>query len=120
MAIHKKRDESGKAAARLLLESPDPVELPAAEFDEQDASVERAEFRPYLPELFEALNEGGWADPAPMVQSDSIFVIEGETRSFWVRLWHTDESRTRIARLHVLSCLPHAPRITINIDGRQT
>jgi len=114
MAIHKRREESGKVAARLLLESTEAVELPPAEIDEEGATVEREEFRKYLPELFDALEEGGWVDPAPMVQSDSIFVIEGETRSFWVRLWHTDESRTRITRLHVLSCLPLAPPFKID------
>jgi hypothetical protein len=119
MAIHKRRDESGRVAARLLLESTEPVELPPAEIDDQDATVEREEFRQYLPELLDALEEGGWVDPAPMVQSDSIFVIEGETRSFWVRLWHTDESRTRIARLHVLSCLPHTPAFKINFGDNQ-
>ena len=119
MAIHKRREESGKVAARLLLESTEPVELPPAEIDDQGATVEREEFRQYLPELFDALEEGGWVDPAPMVQSDSIFVIEGETRSFWVRLWHTDESRTRIARAHVLSCLPLAPSVKINIGDLQ-
>ncbi|MGH9938743.1 MAG: hypothetical protein ACREAM_21085 [Blastocatellia bacterium] len=119
MAIHKRRDESGRVAARLLLESTEPVELPPAEIVEQDASVEREEFRQYLPELFDALEEGGWVDPAPMVQSDSIFVIEGVTRTFWVRVWHTDESRTRIARLHVLSCLPLAPSVKINIGDHQ-
>lgn len=51
MAIHKKRDESGRVAARLLLESQEPVELPPAEIDEQDATVEREEFSQYLPEL---------------------------------------------------------------------
>ncbi len=116
MAIHKRREESGRVAARLLLESTEPVELPPAELDEQDATVEREEFRPHLPELFNELRAGGWAEPAPMVQSDSIFVIDGETRVFWVRLWHTDESRTRIARLHVLSCLPQTPNVQINIS----
>jgi len=119
MALHKRREESGRSAARLLLESAEPVELPPAELDEQDASIEREEFRQYLPELFDALREGGWVDPAPMVQSDSIFVIEGETRVFWVRLWHTDESRTRIARLHVVSCLPFAPTVTVNLGYPQ-
>lgn len=118
MALHKKREESGRSAARLLLESAEPVELPPAELDEKDATIEREEFRQYLPQLFDALREGGWADPAPMVQSDSIFLIEGETRTFWVRLWHTDESRTRIARLHVLSCLPFAPNLTINFGNQ--
>ncbi len=119
MALHKRREESGRAEARLLLESTEPVELPPAEIDEQDATIEREEFRPYLPELLDALSEGSWADPAPMVQSDSIFVIDGQTRVFWVRLWHTDQSRTRIARLHVLSCLPFAPNIKVNIGDRQ-
>ena len=119
MAIHKKRDESGRVATRLLLESAEPVELPPAELDEQGATIEREEFRQHLPELFYELREGCWADPAPMVQSDSIFLIEGETRVFWVRVWHTDETRTRVTRLHVLSCLPHAPAVQINIGGSQ-
>lgn len=119
MAIHKKRDVSSPAAARLLLESSEPVELPPAEFDEQDVSIEREEFRAHLPELFEELRAGGIVDPAPIVQSDSLFVVEGATRSFWVRLWHSDESRTKIVRLHVLSCLPHSPSIKINIGDRQ-
>ncbi len=115
MAIHKRREEAGRVAARLLLEATEPVELPPTEVDENDATVEREEFRRHLPELLEALREGGWVDPAPVVQSDSIFVIDGATRTFWVRLWHTDESRTRLARLHVLSCLPHVPNININL-----
>src|SRR5262245_18417008 len=114
MGIHKRREASGRVAARLLLESTEPVEVPPAENDEEAASVEREEFGQYLAELFDALEEGGWVDPAPMVQSDSIFVIEGDTRSFCARLWHTDESRTRIARLHVLSCLPLAPALKID------
>lgn len=115
MGIHKRREQASVAAARLLLESTSPVELPPAEFDEQNASVERDEFRSYLPELFDALRAGGTVNPAPIVQSDSLFVVEGETRLFWVRIWHTDQSRTRIARLHVLSCLPLAPSFKINI-----
>lgn len=115
MGIHKRREETSAAAARLLLESATPVDLPPAEVAEQDASIEREEFRPYLPELFEALRAGGTVTPAPIVQSESLFVIEGKTRSFWVRLWHTDPSRTRIARLHVLSCLPRVPGFKINI-----
>lgn len=117
MALHKKREVSNPAAARLLLESAEPVELPPAEIDEAGVTIEREDFRAHLPELLDALREGGYADPAPIVQSDSIFIIDGDTRSFWVRLWHTDESRTRIARLHVLSCHPHAPNIQITIGG---
>ncbi|MBO0721483.1 MAG: hypothetical protein J2P41_11715 [Blastocatellia bacterium] len=114
MGIHKRREESS-AAARQLLESASPVDLPPVEVDAEDASLEREEFRPYLPELLEALRAGGTVNPAPIVQSDSVFVIDGKTRSFWVRLWYSDQSRTRIARLHILSCLPRAPGFKINI-----
>lgn len=115
MGIHKKREESSPAAARQLLESASPIDLPPVEVDTEDASLEREEFRPYLPELLDALRAGGTVNPAPIVQSDSVFVIEGKTRSFWVRIWHTDQSRTCIARLHVLSCIPRAPGFKINI-----
>ncbi|QQS47623.1 MAG: hypothetical protein IPM66_02910 [Acidobacteriota bacterium] len=119
MAIHKKRETGSRAAARLLLESTEPVELPPAEIDEENATVEREEFRPYLDDLFDALEEGGTVEPAPIVQSDSVFIIEGETRTFWVRLWHTDETRTAIARLHVISCLPRLPNIKVDILSRK-
>jgi len=118
MAIHKRR-EHGKAAARMLLESAEPVVLPPAEVDEAGVTIEREEFRPHLPDLLSTLREGGIVDPAPIVQSDSLFIVEGEIRTFWVRLWHTDDSRTRITRLHVVSCLPYAPAIKINIGDRQ-
>lgn len=117
MGIHKKREESSRAAARLLLESQEPVELPPAELNEEDVTIERETFRPHLPELFEVLREGDVVMPAPLVQSDSVFVVEGDTRSFWIRIWHTDETRTKVARAHVLSCLPHAPVIKVNLGG---
>ena len=117
MAIHKKRQEANPAAARLLLESPEPVELPQAEVNEEGASVEREEFRSHLPDLFRALNEGGTVQHPPLVQSESVFVIEGQTRSFWVRLWHTDATRTRVDRIHVLSCLPRVPSLKIKFPG---
>src|SRR5262245_13491248 len=119
MAIHKKGEGSSGAAARLLVESRERVELAAAGLDEEGASIEREVFRKDLTERFDALKEGGCAEPAPMLQSDSIFVIDGETKVFCVRIWHTDKSRTHIARLHVLSCLPLAPNVKINIGDRQ-
>lgn len=120
MALHRKREESGRVATRLLLESSEPVVLPPAEeIDEAGLTLEREEFRQHLPDLLNTLEEGGIVDPAPIVQSDSLFIVEGETRVFWVRLWHTDESRTRIARMHVVSCLPFAPTIKVNLGGIQ-
>ncbi len=118
MAIHKKREEAGRAVARMLLESRAPVELPPAEVDEQGATVERPEFQPHLPELFSALRLGGSVNPVPLVQSDSLFVINGATRAFWVRLWHTDPTRTGIARLHVVNCLPRATNVQISFGGQ--
>jgi len=117
MAIHKRRQEANPAAARLLLESVEPVELPPAEVNEAGATLEREEFRIHLPDLFAALNEGGTVHPAPLVQSESVFVVEGQARSFWVRLWHTDATRTRVDRLHVLSSLPRVPSLKIKIPG---
>ena len=120
MALHKKRENTSSAVARLLLESTEALELPPAEIDEEGVTLEREQFAAHLPELFDFLREGGWVDPAPIVQSDSLFVIDGDTRTFWVRVWHTDETRTRIARLHVVSCLPFAPNIQIDLGGSQT
>jgi len=117
MAIHKKRDVSSPAAARLLLESTEPVVLPPAEIEEEGISIEREEFGPYLSELLDVLCQGVTAQPAPIVQSDSLFVINGISRSFWVRLWHTDSSRTHISRMHVLSCLPLTPKLKINLGN---
>ena len=117
MALHRKREEASPAAARLLLVSTAPVELPAAELDEQCASVERAEFAQHLPELYAALRAGGIANPVPIVQSDSLFIVSGVTRSFWVRLWHAEGTRTRIARLHVLNCVPLVPNVRVNLSG---
>ena len=113
MALHKKREESGTAVARLLLTATEPVKLPPAEIDETGVTIEREAFRPYLPELFDVLREGDKVTPAPIVQSESLFVVHGETRTFWVRLWHTDESRAEIARMHVVSCLPQTPCVTL-------
>ncbi len=117
MAIHKRR-EHGKPAARMLLESAEPVELPPAEINEQGVTVERAEFKVYLNELLAALRSGGVVEPAPMVMSDSIFVIHGSSRTFWVRLWHTDESRTEIDRLHVSACLPRAQDVWVDLGEK--
>jgi hypothetical protein len=37
----------------------------------------------------------------------STFAIHGETRTFWVKLWHAAGSDlTKIERVQVISCLP--------------
>jgi hypothetical protein len=117
MAIHKKREEAGRMVARMLLESRDPVELPPAEVGLESVSIERTEFQAYLPELIKALHLGGVVNPVPLVQSDSLFIVDGLTRAFWVRLWHTDQTHTKIARIHVVNCLPRAANVQIRLGG---
>jgi hypothetical protein len=117
MAIHKKREEAGRVVARMLLESRDLVELPPAEVVMESVSVERPEFQAYLPELITALRLGGVLNPVPLVQSDSLFIVDGVTRAFWVRLWHTDQTQTKIARIHVVNCIPRAANVQIRLGG---
>jgi hypothetical protein len=112
MAIHRKREES-KPGTRLLLESSEPVELPAAEVNLQGISLEREDFRAYLPELVEILQDGVTALPAPVVMSNSTFVIDGETRTFWVRFWHMEGDLTKIDRLHLISAVPRVPGLKL-------
>ena len=112
MAIHRKREEA-RPGARMLLESTEPVELPAAEINETGISLEKEDFRAFLPELLDLLESGVTAVPAPVVMSDSVFVIEGDRRSFWVRIWHMEGDRSRIDRLHVTSCVPRIPGLKL-------
>jgi hypothetical protein len=74
----------------MLLESDEPVELPPAEINIDGVTLEREDFRPHVDQLLEALRAGVTAVPAPVVMSDSVFVIEGTSRTFWIRVWHTD------------------------------
>jgi hypothetical protein len=112
MAIHRKREEA-KPGARLVLESHEPVELPPATIRPEDVTVEREEFKPHLEELLDLLRHGVIARPAPVVFSDSVFIIESDTRSFWVRIWHLGGDRTEIDRLHLSSCLPRVPGLRL-------
>jgi len=90
----------------MLLESDEPVELPPAEINIDGVTLEREDFRPHLDQLFEALRAGVTAVPAPVVMSDSVFVINGTSRTFWVRVWHMGVEKTVIDRLHLISCVP--------------
>lgn len=118
MAIHKKREETGRMVARLILESREPVNLPPAVVDTQIVTFERPEFQSYLPELLDALHLGGIVNPVPLVQSDSLFIVDGLTKAFWVRLWHTDQARAEIARLHVVNCVPRGANLLIKLGGQ--
>lgn len=116
MPIVKKRNQ--QTETRLLLESDEPVELPPAEIDDGAVLVQFDNFKPYIPELLEALRTGTIAEPIPVMMDGSTFAIHGQTRTFWVKLWHTAASElTRIERAQIISCLPSTRGIQIVIDN---
>ena len=105
MPVVKKRNE--QTETRLLLESAEPVELPPADIDEKAILVQFEKFKPYIPELLDALRAGTTAEPVAVMNDGSTFAIHGSTRTFWVKLWHAAGSDlTRIERAQVISCLP--------------
>lgn len=105
MPILKKRDH--QTESRLLLESADPVELPPAEIAEGAVLVQFEKLKPHIPELLEELRAGTTAEPVPVMNDGSTFAIHGETRTFWVKLWHTAGSElTKVERAQIISCLP--------------
>ena len=114
MPIIKKRNE--QTESRLLLESDEPVELPPAEVDESAVVLQFEQFRQYVPELLEELRDGTMAEPVPVMMDGSTFVVHGDTRSFWVKLWHSSPERTRVERVQVISCLPSTRGVQILVD----
>jgi hypothetical protein len=116
MPIVKKRNE--QTESRLLLESNEPVELPPAEIAEAAVLVQFDKFKPYIPELLDALRAGTLAEPVPVMLDGSTFAIHGETRTFWVKLWHAARTEmTRIERAQVLSCLPSTRGVQVIIES---
>jgi hypothetical protein len=114
MPVVKKRNQ--QTESRLLLESDEPVELPPAEVEEKSIVLQFETFRQYVPELLAALREGGWAEPVPVMMDGATFVVHGETRSFWVKLWHTSAERTAIDRVQIISCLPSTRGVQIIVE----
>ncbi|HEX5887472.1 MAG TPA: hypothetical protein VFY61_02165 [Pyrinomonadaceae bacterium] len=115
MPVVKKRNQ--QTETRLLLESEDPVELPPAEVEDRAVLVQFEQFKPYIPELLEALRAGTVAEPVPVMIDGSTFAIHGETRTFWVKLWHAAGSElTRIDRAQVISCLPSTRGVQVMVE----
>ena len=114
MPIVKKRNQ--QTESRLLLESDEPVELPPAEVDESAVVLQFEQFRQYVPELLEELRDGTEATPVPVTMDGSTFVVHGDTRSFWVKLWHSSPEMTRIERVQIISCLPSTRGVQILVD----
>jgi hypothetical protein len=114
MPVVKKRNQ--QTESRLLLESDEPVELPPAEVDDSAVVLQFEQFRQYVPELLEELRDGTMAEPVPVMLDGSTFVVHGDTRSFWVKLWHSSPERTRVERVQVISCLPSTRGVQILVD----
>src|SRR5215207_11125019 len=114
MPVVKKRNQ--QTESRLLLESDEPVELPPAEVDESAVVLQFEQFRQYVPELLEELRDGTEATPVPVTMDGSTFVVHGDTRSFWVKLWHSSSEMTRIERVQIISCLPSTRGVRILVD----
>lgn len=105
MPIVKKRDH--QTEFRLLLESADPVDLPPAEVSDDAVLVQFEKLKPFIPELLETLRAGTLAEPVAVMNDGSTFAIHGDTRTFWVKLWHAAGSDlTKVERVQVISCLP--------------
>jgi hypothetical protein len=114
MPVVKKRNQ--QTESRLLLESDDPVELPPAEVEDSAVVLQFEQFRQYVPELLEELRDGTLAEPVPVMMDGSTFVVHGDTRSFWVKLWHSSPEMTRIERVQVISCLPSTRGVQILVE----
>src|ERR671932_201463 len=114
MPVVKKRNQ--QTESRLLLESDDPVELPPAEVEDSAVVLQFEQFRQYVPELLEELRDGTLAEPVPVMMDGSTFVVHGDTRSFWVKLWHSSPERTRVERAQIISCLPSTRGVQILVD----
>ena len=114
MPVVKKRNQ--QTESRLLLESDDPVELPPAEVEESAVVLQFEQFRQYVPELLEELRDGTEATPVPVTMDGSTFVVHGDTRSFWVKLWHSSSEMTHIERVQIISCLPSTRGMQLLIE----
>ena len=114
MPVVKKRNQ--QTESRLLLESDEPIDLPPAEVDESAVVLQFEQFRQYVPELLEELRDGTEAVPVPVMMDGSTFVVHGETRSFWVKLWHSSSEMTHIHRVQIISCLPSTRGVQILVD----
>src|SRR5689334_23759781 len=116
MPVVKKRNQ--QTETRLLLESNESVELPPAEIEDKSVLVQFDKFKPFIPELLEALRAGTVAEPVPVMLDGSTFAIHGTTRTFWVKLWHAAGTElTKIDRAQVISCLPSTRGVQIVVDA---
>ncbi|MDQ1728279.1 MAG: hypothetical protein QOD33_404 [Pyrinomonadaceae bacterium] len=116
MPVVKKRNL--QTETRLLLESEEPVELPPAEIADRDVLVQFEKFKRFVPELLEELRDGTLAEPVAVMNDGSTFAIHGDTRTFWVKLWHAAGSEmTKIDRAQIISCLPSTRGVQVLVES---
>lgn len=115
MPVVKKRNL--QTETRLLLEADEPVELPPAEIEDRDVLVQFEKFKPFVPELLEELRDGTIAEPVAVMNDGSTFAIHGDTRTFWVKLWHAaGTDMTKIDRAQIISCLPSTRGVQVLVE----
>jgi hypothetical protein len=115
MPVVKKRNL--QTETRLLLEGEEPIELPPAEIEDRNVLVQFDKFKPFIGELLAELREGTVAEPVPVMNDGSTFAIHGETRTFWVKLWHAAGTElTKIDRAQIISCIPSTRGIQILVE----
>jgi hypothetical protein len=115
MPVVKKRNQ--QTETRLLLEGEDPIELPPAEIDDRAVLVQFDQFKPFVPELLKELRDGTTAEPVAVMNDGSTFAIHGETRTFWVKLWHAaGTDMTKIDRAQIISCLPSTQGMQVIVE----
>ncbi len=118
MPVVKKRNL--QTETRLLLEGVEPVELPPAAIEDRNVLVQFDQFKPFIGELLEELREGTVAEPVPVMNDGSTFAIHGETRTFWVKLWHAaGTGLTQIDRAQIISCIPSTRGIQVTVEPQE-
>jgi hypothetical protein len=115
MPVVKKRNQ--QTESRLLLEGDEPVELPPAEVADNAVLAQFEQVKPFVPELLEELRDGTIAEPVAVMNDGSTFAIHGETRTFWVKLWHAAGTElTKIDRVQIISCIPSTRGVQILVE----
>ena len=115
MPVVKKRNM--QTETRLLLEGVEPVELPPAEIEDRNVLVQFDKFKPFIGELLAELRAGTVAEPVPVMNDGSTFAIHGETRTFWVKLWHAAGTElAMIDRAQIISCIPSTRGIQVLVE----
>ncbi|HKP47693.1 MAG TPA: hypothetical protein VJT50_13920 [Pyrinomonadaceae bacterium] len=115
MPVVKKRNQ--QTESRLLLEGDEPIELPPAEIDERDVLVQFEKFKPFISELLEELRDGAVVEPVAVMNDGSTFAVHGDTKTFWVKLWHAaGTGLTKIDRAQIISCIPSTRGVQILVE----